>query len=107
MKFSNQTKEELIKLGFHLWSSDQELMLIPYKLYGEIEVGEELTCISGESGVVVSNDGKDCMWKSASQISRVDDDYRCGMLAYGVIPSKEPKIFANMNLLGDLLKEKL
>ena len=41
MKFSEQTQDDLLAMGFRVWNASN-LYLIPYSLYSQIEVGEEV-----------------------------------------------------------------
>lgn len=64
------TKEELLSLGFRLWSKTSGVLLVPAVLWDQIPDGVELTCIDGRTVIK----GKDY----------IDDDTRAGLLAYGI-----------------------
>lgn len=65
-----KTKNELVALGLGNW--DNKLYLLPYEWHKYIPNGFVLTCIDGNNYV----QGED----------KIDDDYRFGLLAYGIIP---------------------
>lgn len=73
------TRQQLLELGFRLWSKETGLMLIPGSLFREVLAslpeGTVLTPICGKPGVI----GKDMF----------DDDTRGGLAAWGWIPEKE------------------
>lgn len=71
--FSNLTKKEALELGFGLW--DNNLYLIPLYLLPIIPLGTELTCIDGTT---IKYNGLN-----------VDDDVRCGCIAWGINVEKE------------------
>jgi len=66
-----KTKAELLDMGLRLWD-ESGLMLLPYQWYDKIPEGVVLRCI----------DGSDEPFRRGV----TDDDYRAGVLAYGIIP---------------------
>lgn len=67
---SNLTREEARELRFGKWEENSDLYLIPLYLLPIIPIGTKLTCINGETIVY---DG-----------TNVDNDIRCGYIAYGI-----------------------
>lgn len=72
IKWDELTEEDCKLLRFGKWSDDSPLRLIPLCFLRCLPKGMELTCIDGSKAVV----GKD----------RIDNDVRCGCIAYGIIP---------------------
>lgn len=69
--FENLTEREARELRFQKWSEDEpDLYLIPLYLLPILPIGIELACLDGEKLIY---DGKN-----------VDDDIRCGCIAYGI-----------------------
>lgn len=68
--FQNITIEEARELRFGKWSEDSNLYLLPLYLLPVVPIGTKLTSIFGED---IIYDG-----------SNVDNDIRCGCLAYGI-----------------------
>lgn len=67
---SEMSVETARELRFKKWSNDSNLYLIPLWFKPLIPVGTELTCIDGEKIIYDGNN--------------IDDDIRCGCLAYGI-----------------------
>ena len=67
---SEMSVETARELRFTKWSNDSNLYLIPLWFKPLIPVGTELTCIDGEKIIYDGNN--------------IDDDIRCGCLAYGI-----------------------
>jgi len=64
----------LTTLGWGHWASGNPLRLCPVDQWKAVPTGMRVVCISGASKVV----GRDY----------IDDDYRGGMLAYGIVPGE-------------------
>lgn len=69
--FSSLTSEKAESYGFRKWSETSPVYLIPYCFLDFIPIGTELISIMGTK---VIYDG-----------ANIDDDTRCGLLAYGII----------------------
>ena len=67
---SEMSVETARELRFKKWSNDSNLYLIPLWFKPLIPVGTELTCIDGEKIIYDGNN--------------IDDEIRCGCLAYGI-----------------------
>lgn len=72
--FHKFSKEVLQDFGMAPWG-EHGLWLFPYPWYEFIPAGYLLTCITGEEEPFVAG--------------QTDDDYRFGMLAYGIVPDFE------------------
>ena len=71
---SELTNDEMNKLEFGKWSKKDPIRLIPLWLYPFLADKIKTKCING---------------KEYTKKSDIDNDHRCGCLAYGVIPKDE------------------
>ena len=75
---SDLTEKEMLELGFQKWSEDDPMCLIPLWLFPFLTDEVDCGCIDGR--------------KNIHKKSEMDNDHRCGCLAYGVIPKKSIEV---------------
>lgn len=80
--YEGLTTAQCSALGMGNW--DGRLRLIPHRNYNTIAYGQTLTAIDGDTIVVKPG------YDDAASDHYIDDDYRGGMLAFGVIPTDAP-----------------
>ena len=69
--FNNLTKKQARELGFQKWREEEpDFYLIPLYLLPVLPIGTEVTCINGEKIVYNGHN--------------IDNDIRCGCIAYGI-----------------------
>lgn len=67
------TKNQMLDLGFRLWSEEHEFLLIPLWILPFLPERLTVCHLDGESEIVDKGE--------------LDNDHRGGMLAYGIMPS--------------------
>jgi hypothetical protein len=86
INFTNFSSEQLLSLGFGIFSKKDNLHLIPLYFYPFLESEQYIECIDGTSIIVC--DGYQLAGSEENKnYGYIDNDHRFGLIAYGFKPT--------------------